>query len=370
MLADQMTPLARMAAYNQGRAIDRLPCIPSVGNGAARVIGSKISQFRNNGALIARAQVEAYRLFRYDVVRIFTDLYVQAEAMGARVIYPLDETAHLDSPALSDIAEMGKLKAPDPHRDGQLPEFLKAMKIALDQVGKEVGVVGSITCPFTTASFLIGAEQLTRLMLKAPQTVHKLCEQALEANLLWAGAILDTGCGVTLSDPVASSTVISPAQFREFAFPYLKKLLAYINGRGKSATLHICGKTNKIWQDMRETGASCLSLDNVIDLAEAKAQVGAQIRLSGNVDPSAVMLQGSVDDVQLAVLDCIEKTYNSPKGYIVASGCSLPTETPFENINAMMDTVREIGFPVTQSRLNEVKAGLAGKRGLSTMSTN
>ncbi|HEY3425399.1 MAG TPA: uroporphyrinogen decarboxylase family protein, partial [Negativicutes bacterium] len=242
MLTDQMTPVERMTAYNKGEAVDRLLCIPSVGNGAARVSGAKISQFRNNGALIAKAQVEAYKLFRYDVVRIFTDLYVQAEAMGAQVIYPLDETAHLESPAIADISQIGKLQPPNPYKDGQLPEFLKAMKIALDEVGKEVGVIGSITCPFTTASFLIGTEQLTKLILRDPQAAHKLCEIALEANLTWTKAILDTGCGVTLSDPVASSTIISPKQFREFAFPYLKKLISYINSRGKSATLHICGK--------------------------------------------------------------------------------------------------------------------------------
>jgi uroporphyrinogen decarboxylase len=353
-----MTPVERMTAYNKGEAVDRLLCIPSVGNGAARVIGAKISQFRNNGALIAKAQVEAYKLFRYDVVRIFTDLYVQAEAMGAQVIYPLDETAHLESPAIADISQIGKLQPPNPYKDGQLPEFLKAMKIALDEVGKEVGVIGSITCPFTTASFLIGTEQLTKLILRDPQAAHKLCEIALEANLTWTKAILDTGCGVTLSDPVASSTIISPKQFREFAFPYLKKLISYINSRGKSATLHICGKTNRIWEAMAETGAACLSLDNVIDMAVAKEQVGAKIRLTGNVDPSAIMLQGSVGDVKQAVIDCVERTYDSPKGYIVASGCSLPTEVPFENIHAMLNTVREIGFPVTKDKLDKLKRGL------------
>ncbi|MDR3588331.1 MAG: uroporphyrinogen decarboxylase family protein [Negativicutes bacterium] len=356
MPADQMTPLERMAAYSKGEAVDRLACIPSVGNGAARVIGAKISRFRNNGALIAKAQVEAYRLFRYDVVRIFTDLYVQAEAMGAKVIYPADETAHLESPAIGDINEIDRLQPPDPYKDGQLPEFLKSMEIALREVGGEVGVVGSITCPFTTASFLIGTEQLTKLLLRNPQAAHRLCEVALAANIRWAEAILATGCGVTLSDPVASSTIISPKQFREFAFPYLKRLIGHIAAKGKTATLHICGKTDKIWQDMADTGAACLSLDNVVDMAAAKEQVGARARLTGNVDPSAVMLQGTVSDVKKAVFGCVAKTYDSPGGYIVSSGCSLPTEVPFENIHAMMDTVREIGFPVTKARLDEVGA--------------
>lgn len=351
MLTDKMTPLERMAGYNKGEAIDRLLCIPSVGNGAARVIGAKISQFRNNGALIAKAQVESYKLFHYDVVRIFTDLYVQAEAMGAKVIYPDDETAHLDKPAIEKISEIDKLQPPDPHKDGQLPQFLEAIKIALDDVGKEVGVIGSLTCPLTNASFLIGTEKLTRMMHKEPDAVHKLCEISLQANLGYAEAILNTGAGVTLSDPIASSTIISPAQFREFAFPYITRLIEYLQSRGKGCTLHICGKTNKIWGDMADTGAGCLSIDNVADLEAAKKQVGHKVRITGNVDPSTVMLQGTPQDVRHAVLACVRQAYDCPKGYIVSSGCSLPTEVPFVNIHTMLNTVRELGYPVSAKKI-------------------
>ena len=67
--------------------------------------------------------------------------------------------------------------------------------------------------------------------------------------------------------------------------------------------------------------------------------------LMGNVRPSEVMLEGTVETVREATVACVKKAYNSPKGLIVASGCSLPTETPFENIHAMIDTVRRIGNP-------------------------
>jgi uroporphyrinogen decarboxylase len=360
MFTDKMTPLERMAAYNKGQLVDRLPCVPSVGNGAARVVGARISDFRNNGALIAKAQVEAYKLFRYDVVRIFTDLYVQAEAMGATVIYPTDETAHLDKPAIEDISKIDRLKPPNPYKDGQLPQFLEAMKIALDAVGTEVGVIGSLTCPLTNASFLIGTENLTRMMHKDPQVVHRLCEISLQANLLYAEAIINTGAGVTLSDPIASTTIISPAQFTEFAFPYLKRLVEYIKSRGKGATLHICGKTNKIWDAMADTGAGCLSIDNVADLMAAKQQIGQRACIMGNVDPSAIMLQGTPQDVRQAVLTCVSQAYDSPQGYIVASGCSLPTEVPFKNIHTMLNTVRELGYPVTAEKIAQMMAQCKG----------
>jgi uroporphyrinogen decarboxylase len=48
------------------------------------------------------------------------------------------------------------------------------------------------------------------------------------------------------------------------------------------------------------------------------------------------------------VRKCVSQARDNPRGYIVASGCSLPTETPFANIDAMMDAVREIGYPVKE----------------------
>ncbi|MGE4283415.1 MAG: uroporphyrinogen decarboxylase family protein [Clostridia bacterium] len=351
MACDQMTPIERLTAYGKDHGIDRLPCVPIVGNTAARVIGAKVSDFKGNGKLIAKAHIEAYKLFRYDIIRIFTDLYTQAEAMGARVYYPYDETAYLDAPAIDDVSNIESLNPADPNKDGNLPHHIEAMKIAVDAVGTEVTVTGAVTCPFTNASFLIGAENLVRLMIKNPEKVHRLCEISLETNLRYVQAIIDAGCTPSLTDAMSSSTVISPKQFKEFSYPYLKRLIEYIHLRGKSVTLHICGKTNKIWDLMVEAGTDCISIDNDVDLLEAKQKVGDKVRLMGNVKPSEIMLEGTEEDVRKAVIDCIKKAHDNPKGYIVASGCSLPTETPFRNIHAMLNTVREIGFPVNIEKL-------------------
>jgi uroporphyrinogen decarboxylase len=346
-----MTPIERGGAYARGEEIDRLPCVPIVGNTSARVIGVKVSEFRGNGPLIARAQVEAYRLFGYDNIRIFTDLYTQAESMGAKVFYPEDETAYLQNPAIEDESHIGGLRPADPRRDGNLPQFLEAMKIAYGEVGGEVPVTGALTGPFTNASFLIGAEKLARLTIQKPEAVHALCEISLETNLRYAEAIIDIGCAPSLTDPMSSGTVISRKNFEAFSLPYLKRLIDYIHGRGKSVTLHICGKTDRVWDLMADAGADCLSIDNEASLEGAKLRVGDRVRLMGNVRPSEVMLEGAEEDVARAVRKCVRAAHESPKGCIVASGCSLPTETPFENIHAMLDTVREIGYPVRASQL-------------------
>ncbi|PKM80729.1 MAG: uroporphyrinogen decarboxylase [Firmicutes bacterium HGW-Firmicutes-14] len=351
MFRDQMTPIERMSAYNRGEPVDRLPCVPIVGNTAARVIGVKVSEFRRNGKLIAKAQVEAYRMFKYDIIRIFTDLYTLAEAMGAKIHYPPDETAYHEAPAINDLSEIDRLEPADPHRDGNLPHHLEAMKTAVEEIGREAVVTGAVTGPFTNASLLIGTELLVKLTIKNPPIVHKLCEISLATALNYIKAIIDAGCTPSLTDAMSSCAVIGPRQFKEFSFPYLKRIIDYIHSRGQKVTLHICGNTKPIWELMAMTGADCLSIDSDADLLECKLKIGDKVRLMGNVRPSETMLMGSPDYVRREVLECMLKGFGNPKGFIVASGCSLPTETPFANIHAMLDTVRSVGYPVDAEKL-------------------
>lgn len=355
MTFPMMTPLERFAAYGRGDALDRLPCVPIIGNGAARVIGCKISEFRGDGKRIAEAQIAAYRLFGYDGVRVFTDLYLLAEAMGARVHYPEDETAHLEAPAIADPAQIAALRPADPYLDGNLPHHLEAMGRVLAEVGREVPVSGAVVCPFTTASFLLGADKLIRATMNDPLTVHALCRLSLKTALRYAEAIIDIGCTPSLTEPVSTCAVIGPRQFREFSYPYIKELIDYIHSRGKTATLHICGKTSRIWRHMAAAGADCISIDEVEDIGAAKEAVGAEVRIMGNVSPTEIMLLGTPVQVRSATLDCIMRGHDNPRGFIVASGCSLPTEAPFANIRAMMETVREVGWPVSERRLHRLR---------------
>lgn len=349
----EIAPMERSRLFDNGWKPDRLPCVPIVGNTAARVIGAKVSELRNNGRLLAKAHIESFRLFGYDTVRIFTDLYTQAEAMGAKVVVPPDETAYLESPAISGPGSIDSLRPADPYADGCLPQHLEAINIAASELDGKVTVTGALTCPFTNASFLIGTENLVRLTYRNPRAVHRLCEVSLESNMRFADAIMDKGATPSLTDAMSSSTVISPKQFLEFSFPYLKRLIHHIHSRGKTVTLHICGKTNLIWEAMAEAGADCISIDNDADLSEARLKVGSRVKLMGNVKPSEVMLEGTPGDVRKAVITCVKEACDNPKGFIVASGCSLPTETPFANIHAMLDTVREIGYPVNKDVLEQ-----------------
>ncbi len=358
---NEMTPLERATAIAQGREADRLPCNPNVANGAARIYGCRISQFNTEPKTLAEAQIASYRRFRYDGVRIFTDLFAWAEAMGAKVTAPEDHTVDLAAPAVTGIAGIDALRPADPRKDGRLPVHLKAMEYLMDALEGEVGCSAGIVGPFTNAFFLFGVDDSFRLMRKNPQAFHKLCRLSLETCLAYADEALNRGLSPTISEPLSSCTVVAPAAFREFSLPYLKELVNFIKSRGKSPLIHICGETKFIWNDIADLGVGGFSVDNVVNLKNCRETIGHKTKILGHVDPAGVMYAGTVNDVRRKTLECILDAYNAPKGYVVMSGCSLPVETPPENIDAMMNVVREVGYPVAPDKVREMVERAAAK---------
>jgi uroporphyrinogen decarboxylase len=349
---DSMTPAERGAAIANGSEVDRLPCNPNIANGVARVYGCKISEFNYNPKAIAEAQMAAYRKFGTDSLRIFTDLFPWAEAMGATVSFPDDATADLAKPAISRVEDIGTLSCADPYKDGRLPVLLEAMKYLRDLAKDEIKCSAGIVGPFTNAFFLFGVDETLRLIYKNSEAVHELCRVSLETCKAYAKAALDIGLSLAISEPMSSCTVVSPKVFREFSLPYLKELVDFIKGYdGTQVIIHICGQTDKIWKDIADLGIGGMSIDNVASLKDCKNTIGSQTKILGNVDPGGIMYSGTPQDVRIKTLEGILDAYDSPKGYVVMSGCSLPVETPFENIDAMMNIVREVGYPVRPERV-------------------
>ena len=354
MFKDQLTPMERSRLLGLGKDVDRLPCNPNIANGVARIYGCKISDFNTDPKVIAKSQMYSYKTFGSDSLRVFTDLFIYAEAMGAKLVKPEDNTADLLESVIKDIEDIDKLEPVDPFKDGRLPVQIEAMKYLKEYSNNEVPCSTGIIGPFTNAFFLYGVDETLRLLYKNPEAMHKLCRVSLETAKRHCKAAIDIGLSPAISEPMSSSTVVSPKIFREFSLPYLQELVLYIKSLGSNAVIHICGQTDLIWEDIAGLDIAGFSIDNVASLVKCKEKIGSRVKLLGNVDPASALYLGTENYVKEKTLECILDGYDSPKGYVVMSGCSLPIETPKKNIQAMMDVVREVGYPINPSKVQEL----------------
>lgn len=348
MKREKMTPRERVDAFARGEEIDRVLCVPDMGATMAPYIGISLREYYHSAERMAELEVALFECLQQDNVSISTSLRGVASAMGAQIAFPEYGIAYTREPAIRSVAEIDRLRVCDPSRDGMLPTVLDAITLTYKRLNDYVDVSAALSGPFSVASSLVGTEQLLKWTRKHPEAVHKLMEIVAASNDRYIQEAAKRGVSLGFADPVSSMSLISPEQFRTFSLPYLKQNIETVKREtGKGVGIHICGKSKAIWEDVVEAGISNFSIDNIEDLAEAKAQIGDRVVITGNIPPVDVIHRGTRAQIFDAVRSCIAKGYDAPKGYILSTGCQIPLGTKIEQIKAMMEAADEFGtYPI------------------------
>ena len=71
---------------------------------------------------------------------------------------------------------------------------------------------------------------------------------------------------------------------------YISRAVREIKKTGAKMIMHICGDTTDRLESMALTGVDCLSLDQKLDLGNARDLLGQRICLMGNVDPTHTLV--------------------------------------------------------------------------------
>lgn len=322
----------RFAALMRGEKPERPVVFPMVvANHAARLEGFSISEAVTQPDTLARVLYSAYRFYGYDLVMVFTDTMVEAEAMGAQVLIPDD-----DDPFLLEPPRVSKLEPADPEKDGRIPIVLEATRLLKALLEDETPILTSLKGPFSLASFLRGIDGFLEDLLTNPRRAREFLRIATDNQLAYAEAIVKAGGIPFIGDPVASGSLISPEMFREFAQPYLAQLIRSVHESGAKAGLHICGETKRLLAGMTATGADFLSIDEM-DLVLARQEVGDKTVLMGNVSTN-LLLEGTPEQVAAAAKECLERGGQS---LILSSSCDVPADAPKENVQALVKASRE-----------------------------
>lgn len=354
---DKMTPNERMEAFFSGEEFDRLPAMPITDSIAGKVAGMTHLEKRSCAKNQAQAQIACYERFGNDGMTIEYGLHGVGTAIGSITNQPEDGVPAIVEHYLKDLTDLDQkldLSKVERKNDAWLAMNYEAVEICLDRYGKEVGVSASIPGPFTAASSLYPVEKLLKGIRKSPEKVHQLLRFCTDAIKITIDEFTQAGADLFLCDPVASGTIIDKKTYREFVLTYTKELISYAHSIKNTVGYHICGNTTNITEDMIESGCDILSVDNRVDLGMAKTIAGSKVPIVGNVDPIDVMMQGNGEDVDRAVKECLRKAYDSPKGYIVSTGCDIPINGPLENIDRFMEATRKFAkYPLDLQNFQE-----------------
>ena len=311
---------------------------------AIKEAGVTHAQYRSRPEVVAKTHIQAIETYKYDGVLVDIDTVTLAQAVGVPVDLPEDAPARSHVGSLSSLDAVVDLKPVDLRRNERAMVWVEAVRLLRAHFGDNVYVRGNCEqCPFSLASMMRGtADWLVDLMDEDNRPkAEALLEYCTGVTAQFIELMAEAGADmVSNGDSPAGPDTASPTLYREYALPYEKRIVAAAHASGKPYMLHICGNTNAILQDMMETGADALELDYKTDIHLIRKVLAGKMVLSGNIDPTGVLVFGSPQLVAAKTLELLELFRDEPR-FILNAGCAIPAETPPENLRAMIRTSRE-----------------------------
>ena len=266
-----MTKRERVERALAFEPVDKIPFVPAVYEHKARLIGRSPSEVARSGDLLLEALEKELELYDPDILTVGLDVYnVEAEAAGCEVRWFGDapDVPAVAGPVLKGPDGLGRLRRPDPARDGRMPLFVAAAaRLARDR-GRDLVVRGAVTGPFSLACALAGTEDLLVATVEDPGFVRRVLDFAARVAVDYGAAFLAEGVEPVLFDSKATPAAASPRVFREFVLPaYRDRVVPALRAAGAgSLPLIIGGDTTPILEDLLATGAGQLLCDAGADL--------------------------------------------------------------------------------------------------------
>ncbi len=340
-----MNSKERVIKTIRGDKVDRPPCFSGMGNVTVHGLNEekiRFAQAHIDAAKMARAAASTYKLFGFECAVVPFDLGMEAEALGCEMNFYDDGTTRILYPTVkSKILKFGdELSVPENlGEQGRIPLLKEALGILKKDVGRDVAVGSYVLGPYTLAGQIMDLNELLKNSFKNPEYVGRMLNTLSEVIASVAEELTGAGADyITVREMGAPADIISPRMFSSLIMEPLKKTLLEIRA---PKILHICGNTNPIVEHMAASGADAIAVDQKNDVAAARAKLGPDAVILGNIDPYNVLVKGSQKEVESAVKAVIDAGVSG-----VVPGCDIWPEVPAENMKTFVTTVKEYGMKV------------------------
>ncbi|BAW81009.1 uroporphyrinogen decarboxylase [Candidatus Nitrosoglobus terrae] len=297
--------------------------------------------------LACEVTLQPLRRFDLDAAIIFSDILTIPDAMGLGLYFSEGEGPRFERPVRTE-SQISALGVPDP--ETELRYVMDALRLTRKELDGRVPLIGFSGSPWTLACYMVeGGSSKNFAMIKSllfdqPQMMHRLLETLASAVTVYLNAQIAAGAqAVMIFDTWGGA--LSHGDYQNFSLSYMSRIVAGLlrENEGYRVPVILFTKGGGLWLEaMAKTGCDALGLDWTVDIAKARAQVGKQVALQGNMDPC--VLYASIDRIRQEASNTL-KGYGLGSGHIFNLGHGIyPTVDP-EKVAALVDMVHELSRP-------------------------
>jgi uroporphyrinogen decarboxylase len=288
--------------------------------------------------------LERYAL---DAAILFSDILTVPDAMGLGLSFALGEGPRFQSP-VRDEAAVKALRVPDLEKLRYVFDAVTSIRRALHGRVPLIGFSGS---PWTLACYMVeGAgsddyRQVKTMLYRRPDLMHQMLEVNAQAVAAYLNAQIDAGAqAVMIFDSWGG--VLADQAFQQFSLAYTARVLSQLkrDHEGETIPRIVFTKGGGPWlEEMAKLDCDVLGLDWTVNLARARAAVGASKALQGNIDPNVLFADPpQIQAEAIKVLDSFGAPHTGAgtgPSHIFNLGHGISQHTPPDHVGVLVDAV-------------------------------
>ena len=202
---------------------------------------------------------------------------------------------------------------------------------------------------FEASEDLVGFESLCTMQFEDPPLFAELYRRIGDLYVeLWNWVIeryQDIFVFFRMGDDLGykSSTLMSPATYRQHLFPQYKRIIGLVHQAGRKFLLHSCGNIFSVMDDLIALGidAKHSNEDTIAPFDQWLELYGGRIGLFGGIDMNDLCLYDA-GTVYKLVLQKGREYRQKANGFGLGSGNSIPDYVPPDTYLAMIRAVQEV----------------------------
>ena len=289
--------------------------------------------------LATEVTLQPVRRIEVDAAILFSDLLLPLEPMGLPFDFVKGEGPAITNP-IETTADIDRLDLFEPRES--LAHVLEAIRLVKRELAGRVPLIGFAGAPFTLASYAIEGGHSSHfartkaLMYGHPEAWQRLCEKFATVVADYLVAQIEAGVdAVQLFDSWVGT--LSPADYREFALPYTRRIFATIGRRVPA--IHFGTGTATMLEDLRDAGGDVIGVDWRIPLDDAWKRIGYEHAVQGNLDPT--LLLGPTTRLLDETENVLARAGDRP-GHIFNLGHGILPSTPLEHVQMLARHVHSV----------------------------
>ncbi|HVX16506.1 MAG TPA: uroporphyrinogen decarboxylase [Acidimicrobiales bacterium] len=305
--------------------------------------------------LATELTLQPVRRYGVDAAILFSDIVVPVAAIGFGVDIQPGVGPVVDHPFRS-AADLERLRPLDP--DADVPYVQETVKNLVGELG-DTPLIGFAGAPFTVASYLVeGRTSRTYLHTKSlmygePALWAQLLDRLADLALVGLRAQVEAGASaVQLFDSWAGA--LDRADYERHVLPATRKVLEGIADLGVPR-IHFGVGTGELLPSLRDAGADVVGIDWHVLLDDARARLGPDVSLQGNLDPACLLAPWDV--VAQRTRDVLRRAGGHP-GHVFNLGHGVLPEVDPEVLHQVVELVHAEGR--TDGTVSEAVAATGG----------